>query len=95
MMTTVTRRRTCKRRRAGPEKRRTIEDVGKENGVEEGEGNDSLIAEIGVVVVVLLTILLIAVISKIKIKLKLFAKCVNHTQKCWVCRCLPNRGCLG
>jgi hypothetical protein len=69
MMTTVTRRRTCKRRRAGPEKRRTIEDVGKENGVEEGEGNDSLIAEIGVVVVVLLTILLIAVISKIKIKL--------------------------
>jgi Flp pilus assembly protein TadB len=71
MMTTVTRRRTCKRRRAGPQKRRTtIEDVGKENGVDEGEGNDSLIAEIVVVVVVvLLTILLIAVISKITIKL--------------------------
>ena len=46
MMTTVTRRRTCKRRRAGPEKRRTIEDVGKENGVEEGEGNEAIVIEL-------------------------------------------------
>jgi hypothetical protein len=46
VMMTMTSRRTCKRRRAGVEKRRMtmmwkMMRNGKENVVEEGEGNDS------------------------------------------------------